>query len=63
MTPCPILLRTKPAGLYVGSIVILERFIKAGWIRPQINEHKLKFWALWDLTDCVKRMGQETLPR
>lgn len=43
------------AALYVGSIEILNRYVRAGWVKPFVQGHRLTRYDRHDLDRCIDR--------
>jgi hypothetical protein len=56
------LMSPEEAEYYVGGESILERMVAAGWIKPSINQKKMKRYDLKKLDHCIDRLGDEELP-
>lgn len=55
-TLIPLLLARDQAMAYVGRPKIFKDMLKAGWIEPVVNEHKLQTYKRKDLEEAVARL-------
>lgn len=59
----PFLLDEPSARKAVAKPVILARMVRAGWLKPVLTEHKVKVYAMDDLSKAVDRLkAGEALP-
>lgn len=58
----PRLLRPADAAAYIGGEGMLNRFVRAGWLRPVVQRKKLTLYRRDDLDLCCSRLDTGDFP-
>lgn len=56
------LLNEHDAGQYVGVPALLNRMLKAGWIKPVVDRRKMRLFDVRQLDACCDRLALGEFP-
>ena len=55
-------MRPQDAGAYVGYAILLERMVKAGWLKPVVHRRKMILYDIRDLDRACDRIASGEFP-